>query len=745
MIGTRLTHYLVLERLGSGGMGVVFRARDERLQREVALKVLPEGALADPANRRRFLNEAVAASRVSHPGIGVVHEFATHGTTDFLVMELVPGEPLEDRLARGLMPEAEVVGLGLQIADALSALHALGLVHLDLKPANVIVTPEGRAKLVDFGLSRWAEGLSDPGTGMTSGAGVRALAGTLAYMAPERFVSGAADPRSDLWSLGVLLYRAACGRLPFQVSDVAALTYDVLNRAPAPPRSLVPELSAGFESVLLRALSRPLEERFATAAQLGAALRDRAAGAAAVRPPRITSLAVLPLQNLSNDSEQEFFADGMTDAIIAELSANEDVCVISRTSAMRYKGSPLSLPAIGRELGVQAVVEGSVQRVAGEVRVTARLVEAGADRSLWTGSYERSLADVFALQAEVAGAIAGEIRARLSGASRRETRTARAAVAPEVYELYLRGRHHWNRRTVSDLQQARRFFDDAISRAPAFALAHAGLADTYNMLADLTAVGEDTARNAARAAASRALDLDPDLPEALTSLAFVQFFFDWDWAAAEQSFRRAIASGPGWATAHQWFAELLVSSARFVEAEEHARRALVLDPLSFVLHTTLADVLYFSRRFEDAIAALRGTLELAPEHGPSHMDLGRVLSQVGRHDEALASFRSARELMPRGGRSMGGLAHALARAGRGEEARAMLPMLEAEVPSGNVTCHGIAVVLLELGEPEAALDWLERGASRHDRGLVWMRVHPRLDALRGHPRFQALLERLRLV
>jgi serine/threonine protein kinase/Flp pilus assembly protein TadD len=735
MVGTRLTHYQVLEHLGAGGMGVVFRARDERLQREVALKLLPEGALADPNARREFLREAVAASRVNHPNIGVVHEFATDGTRDFIVMELVAGESLETRLQRGALPEPEVASLGLQLASALEALHALGIAHFDLKPDNVVLGPTGTAKIVDFGLSRWTDPEASPV--QSTKRSHAALAGTLAYMAPERFEEGTADACADLWSLGVLLYRAACGRLPFEARDVPSLLYAIHNTEPPAPRSLVPSLSAGFESVLRRALAPRPADRFATAAEMAAALRE-GPGAAPPAPGRIRSLAVLPLANLSGRSEQDFFVDGMTEALLAGLSRLEDVRVISSTSAMRYRGSSLSLPQIARELGVEAVIEGSVLRAGNDVRVTARLVDAYGDRSLWSCSYERAISDVLALQSELAESIAVEVHGHLA-AGPPAASARRAAVPPEAYELYLRGRHLWNRRTVDDVRQALKHFEDAVAIAPGFAQPHAGMADAYNILGDLTSMRADLARTSAMAAAQRALALDPDLPEAHTSVGFVRFFHEWDWPGAESSFRQAVAFGPGWATAHQWFGEFLAGMGRFEEAEAHARQAVELDPLAFVMHTSLADVLYFARRYDDAIAVLRDAIEIAPEHLWARMDLGRVLTQLGRFDEALREFDIAFERMAHKGRAAGGRVHALARAGRHDEARALLPDLEARAAAGESTQHSVAVVRLELGERDAALDWLERGVHTRDRALVWMRVHPRLDALRGEPRFEQIL------
>ncbi len=738
MVGTRLTHYQVLERLGAGGMGVVYRARDERLQRQVALKVLPEGALADPVARREFLREAVAASRVNHPNIGVVHEYAHDGGVDFIVMEFVEGESLEARLERGPLPEREATSVGAQLADALGALHALGIAHFDLKPGNVVLVPDGRVKLVDFGLSRWLDPDDSPLAEPTVSA--QRLAGTLSYMAPERFEQAAPGAGADLWSLGVVLYRAACGRLPFEATDVPAFFYALHNTTPPAPRSLVPALSPAFEAVLLRALAPRAEDRFATAAEMAAALRG-GPGAAPAPAPRVRSLAVLPLADLSGQAGQEFFVDGMTESLIAHLSRLEDVRVLSRTSSMRYRGSDLPLPGIARELGVDAVVEGSVLRADGRVRVSARLVDALGDRTLWSQTFDRPVGDVLALQGELAATIAGELHGHL--APRRIPRKSSPTVPAGALELYLRGRHLWNRRTVGDVRAALRNFQDAVAISPGFAQAHAGMADAFNILGDLTVLRPELARSSALAAAQRALELDGCLPEAHTSVGFVRFFHEWEWEGAEASFRQALETGPNWPTAHQWFGEYLAAMGRFDEAETHSRRAVELDPLSFVIRTSLADMLFFARRYDEALDVLRDVMELAPDFHWAHMDVGRIYTEMGRWDDAWRELDDAFKEMSHKGRAAGGRVYALARAGRHEEARTLLPDLEARAAAGESTWHAVAVVRLALGERDAALDLLERGLEERDRALVWANVHPRLDPLRGEPRFERILARMK--
>ena len=753
MIGSLLSHYRVTGRLGAGGFGVVFRAHDERLDRDVALKVLPEGLVVDDEARRRFHREALAATRVSHPNIGTIYDLDRDGDTDFIVMEFVDGENLDARIARGRIEAREAAGIGAQIADALDALHELGVAHCDLKPGNVVLTPRGLVKLLDFGLSRR---LCECGTRIDDPlADTRTfrLAGSMPYLSPEQVRGQAPNASSDLYALGVTMFEMLAGRRPHTADNVGALLYAIAHE-PAPPlRSVEPSVPALLEALVAVLLEKAPELRPASAREVAEQLRAwlvpgtrepiaLALPLAEAPALRGRALAVFPLANLSSDPEQEFFADGMTDAILSTLAALEGLRLISRTSVMRFKGTTKPVPEIARELDVQYVVEGTVLRAGERVRITVQLVDAARDRTIWARSYERAVGDVLGLQGEVARAIAEEIRVQISPSEQ-----ARLAEASEVnsaaYEAYLRGRFLWNRRTPADVQRALEFFRRAIDIAPRYARAHAGLADCYNILGDHDLLTNEEAGAAATAAAQRALDLDPRLDEAHTSMAFARAFFEWDWQGAEASYRKAGLYGPGYATGHQWFGEFLATLGRFEEAELEARRALELDPLSLVIQTTLGDVLFFARRYDEAIDVLRRTLDVDPAFPSVLTDLGRALVEAGALDEGIQRFEQAQRLGATGKYSAG-LGHAYARAGRVAEARAILDRLIVERTQRYVSPHAIAVVHVGLGEHDAALDWLERAYESHDRALVWLRVHPRLDPLRGDPRFHRLLEALRL-
>jgi serine/threonine-protein kinase len=753
MIGSILSHYRVTERLGAGGFGIVFRAHDERLDRDVAIKLLPGGTVVDDSARRRFHREALAATRVSHPNIGTIYDLDRDGDTDFIVMEFVDGQSLDARIARGRLDVREAAGIAAQIADALDALHELGVAHCDLKPGNVMLTPRGLVKLLDFGLSR----MLCEGGARLDGAEVDTrtfqLAGSLPYLSPEQVRGRQPDVRSDLYALGVTMFEMLAGHRPHVAENMGALVYAIAH-TPAPLlRSVAPSVPEALEALVALLLDkeparRPASAR-AVAEQVRAWLVPGTSEPVAVGGPvaeaaarRGRALAVLPLSNLSTDPEQEFFADGMTDAILSHLTALEGLRLISRTSVMRFKGTTRPVPDIARELDVDYVVEGTVLRGGERVRITVQLVDAVGDSTIWARAYERPLGDVLSLQGEVARAIAEEIRVQISPSERARLSEA-GEVNPAAYEAYLRGRFLWARRTRPDVERALEFFRRAIEIAPRYARAHAGQADCYNILGDQDVLPNDEAGAAAIASARRALELDPRLAEAHTSIAFAQAFFEWDWTGAEESFRKATLYGPGYATGHQWFAEFLASQGRFDEAVVEARHAVELDPLALVMQTTLGDVLFFARRYDDAITVLRGALEVDPAFPSVLTDLGRALVQAGFVEEGVERFEQAQRLGARG-KFHAGLGHAYARAGRVAEARAILGRLVAERTERYVSPHAIAVIHVGLGEYDRAFEWLERAFDSHDRALMWLRVHPRLDPLRDDARFTRLLQALRL-
>jgi TolB-like protein/Flp pilus assembly protein TadD len=748
LIGRTLGRYRIDEALGAGGMGAVYRARDQHLERDVALKVLPAGAIADEPSRRRFRREALTLARLSHPNIGAVLDFDVEDGVDFLVMEFVPGSTLADKLKDSPLPETEVIAVGIQIAEALQAAHEQGVVHRDLKPGNVMIGPRQQIKVLDFGLAKLERTAAEDALSQAL-TGPAMLLGTLPYMAPEQLQGKEVDSRCDLFALGGLLYEAATGQPPFSARLSTALVSEILTRSPTPPRELAPALSRDLERVILQCLEKKPEDRFAGGGEVAAELRRIQAGVPsrsfevpAGAAPRIRSLAVLPLENLSRDPEQEYFADGMTEALIGDLAKIGALRVISRTSAMRYKGVSKPLPEIARELNADAIVEGSVLKVGDRVRITAQLIDAASDRHLWAERYERDVRDVLALQSEVAQAIAREIQVRVTHQEQARLASPRP-IDPEAHEAYLKGRFYWNQRSDSGLERGIGFFHRAIERDPTYAPAYSGLADCFNILADRNKYPPAEAFPKAKAAALKALELDENSAEAHTSLAYVLQSHEWDWVAAEREYRRSIELDAGYATGHQWYGILLACLRRLDEAIFHTLEAVKLDPLSIILYTTAGDSYYYARRFDDAIAMYRKAIDFDPSFHQARFDLGRSLEQAGRYDEAIAEYQTGFGLSGDDPAYSPAMACTHAFAGRREVARPILAALIERARERYVPPYSIASIHAALGEVEEGLRWLTQAYEVRDRAMVYVQVNPRFDRLRSDPRFGELVRRMR--
>jgi TolB-like protein/Flp pilus assembly protein TadD len=785
MIGKTLSHYRIVEKIGAGGMGEVYRARDEHLGRDVALKVLPTGTLADEHARKRFRKEAQALSKLSHPHIATVFDFDTQDGTDFLVMELVEGVTLSDKLAGGPLPEKEITRLGMQLAEALEEAHERRVVHRDLKPGNVMVTAKGQVKVLDFGLAKLVQPVT--GTATTeSFTETQAAAGTLPYMAPEQLRGEPVDARTDIHALGAVLYEMATGRRPFEAKLATALAADIQTKAPRPPRELNRRVSGELERITLKCLEKEPENRYQSAKELavdlrrlgtpGSAaavlsarrpatrrrmvwaagvalvallavlvglnvggLRDRLLGGPAVG--QITSIAVLPLENLMGDSEQDYFVDGMHDELIANLAKIGALTVISRTSAMRYKGTDKSLPEIARELGVDAVIEGTVRRAGNQVRITVQLIEAATDKHLFAESYQRELRDVLALQSDVAQAVASEIKITLT--PEEETRLASARhVSPEAYEDYLKGLYYWNRRTPQDKLKATQYFKEAIRKDPTYAPAYAGLADTYAWSFGRFALPPRELYPKARTVVLKALELDDRLAQAHTSLAFIKDTYDWDWPGAEKEYRRAIELNPSYPSARAWYALSLALKGRFEEAFAEIKRAEELDPLSLPIKTQKGWLYFWAGQFDRAMEQWRKVVELDPNFPLAHYNLGLGYTQKGMYEEAIAAYERAIALA----RSSGYLAllgHAYGKAGQRAQAEKILAELNERAQREYISGVIMALFYLGLDDKERALASLEKSYQDRDPNLPGLKLEPFWwDPLRSDPRFQSLLRRM---
>jgi eukaryotic-like serine/threonine-protein kinase len=765
IVGQRLGRYRLVEKIGAGGMGDVYRAHDEHLDREVAIKVLPPGTAVDGRSLKRFHNEAIALSRLNHSNICTIYDVDEHAGQPFIVMELLVGQTLTERIAGRPLHLDELLDLAIQIADALETAHAKGIVHRDIKPGNIFVLSRGQAKVLDFGLAKLAmpptvtpgaltgETLTSPG----------AAVGTTAYLPPEQAQGKEVDARADLFSFGLVLYEMTTGRPAFYGNTSAIIFDAILNREPIPPSRLNPNLPAELEQILSKALEKDREMRYQTAADLRADLkrlkrefdlgrlrvgkasqsRERPAREPRAVASRIKAIAVLPLANLSRDPEQDYFVDGMTEEIITDLAQIGALRVISRTSAMRYKGSDKPLPEIARELNVDALVEGSVMRAGDRVRITAQLIHAATDQHLWAKSYERDVSDVLALQSEVARAIAEEVQAKLTPQERARLTRARR-VNPEAHEAYLKGRYYWARTTEESVRKSIEYFGEAIAKDARYAPAYAGLADAYNQLCNpiLEIVPQGAVIPKVQAAATKAIELDDTLAEAHISLGRIKFYYDWDWAGAEKSFRRAIELSPNYPYAHHVYALLLSALGRHTEAIHEATRALESDPVALLVNGVAGLIYCFARQFGTAEEQLRKTLQLDSNFMFAHWILGGLcLVPMGRYDEAIVELQQAIALSGNVAHPRGLLGYAFAKVGRRDDALRVLEELEELSRERYVAPVSRAFTYSGLGD-ERMWQALEEAYQQRSSSLVWARVFPHWDEVRAQPRFQDLLRRM---
>jgi serine/threonine protein kinase/Tfp pilus assembly protein PilF len=759
-VGQSLGHYRILEKIGEGGMGSVYRAHDEKLDRDVAIKVLPPESLRKQTSLKRLQNEATALARLNHPNICTIFDVDEQDGQLFFVMELLEGDTLQERIGGRPMRLDELLELGIQIADALQTAHAQGVVHRDIKPSNVFVLRRGQAKVLDFGLAKFtARGGHSSAVTVERLTRDRAPIGTLAYLPPEQARGEEVDERADLFAFGLLLYEMTTGRPAFFGTTSAVVIDAILNKEPIPPSRLNPALPNELEQILRKALEKDRELRYQSAADMRADLkrlkRDLDAGKLQVSKlsgsrdagrrsvSRIKAIAVLPLANLSRDPEQDYFVDGMTEALITDLAQIGSLRVISRTSVMRYKGSDKTLAEIASELNVDGFVEGSVLRAGDRVRITAQLVHAANDQHLWAKSYERELSDVLSLQGEVARAIAEEVEAKLTPQERARLARVRQ-VNPAAHEAYLKGRFYWARATEDAVRKSIEYFEESVKKDPSYAVAYAGLADAYNQLANpiLEIAPQTLVIPKVKAAATKALELDDSLAEAHISIGRIQFYYDWDWTGAEKSFRRAIELNSNYPFAHYMYGLLLSAVGRHAEAAREVKTALESDPVALLVNGVAGLIYCFAGRFEAAEEQLRKTLQLDPNFMFAHWVLGGLcLTSMGRYDDAIEELQKAIALSENIAHPRGLLGYTYAKVGRKEDALRVLAELEAMGRQRYVAPVSRVFVYAGLGD-DRLFDALEEAYQQRSSSLVWSMVFPHWDELRAHPRFRDLLRRM---
>src|SRR6266550_3924598 len=788
-LGELIGHYRIESLIGIGGMGEVYLARDEQLGRKVALKLLPEYMTANETQLSRFKTEARTASALNHPNILTVHEIGADGNRHFIATEFIEGMTLRRLLAHGRMSLHDALEIVVQVASALAAAHESGVVHRDIKPENIMLRPDGYAKVLDFGIAKLTE--QHPGsdsheigtTTLQTQPGL--LLGTAHYMSPEQARGQTVDARSDIWSLGVVLYEMVGGVPPFSGATPSDCIAAILKTEPPPLSGVLSDVPVKLQLIVRKALRKNREERYQTIKEMLADLRNLKgelevegssrtalilskikrhkrgallALAAAIlaaaafgysfyfgaSTPSLNekSIAVLPFADLSQARDQEYFCDGIQEEILTRLSKIRDLKVISRTSTQRFKSAPKNLPEIAKQLGVATILEGTVQKAEGQVRVNVQLINARNDSHLWAEKYDRKLTDVFAVESEIAKTIADTLQAKLSGSEQRAIAT-RPTENPEAHQLYLKGTYFSNKRTGPDLRTAIDHFKEAIGKDSNYALAYAGLADAYALLSLYGGEGPQETVPQAKAAARKALELEDTLPEAHNSLGLVLALHDFDFAQSKKEFERAIELNPNYATAHHQFGNMnLTMVGEFDRAIAEGKRAVELDPLSLIINSDLGVNFLLARRYNQAIDQLRKTLAMDPRFYPARYSLGEALQLKGQLHEAMVEYQKAAEITDDPA-ILAYLAQGYAKTGHGDKAWNLLSQLEQLATERHAGPFIFAMVHLALGENEKAIDDLERAyRERADPFIVCIKVEPLLDPLRGDPRFERLVAKV---
>ncbi len=734
--------YRIEEEIGHGGMATVYLAEDLKHARKVAIKVWIPGGGAQSYEPQRFLREIRIAARLSHPQILPVHDSGECDGMLYFVMPYAGCQTLRDRLnLEGTLPVDAALRITHAVATALGYAHRHNVLHRDIKPENILLQ-EGEPVVADFGV---ATAISAAGGDNVYVTDRGFIVGTPAYMSPEQASADRdLDGRSDLYSLACLLFEMLSGQPPFAGSGPRATMARHAIEPPVSIRSLRSNVPTSVDAALRRALAKTPEDRFATMEAFCEALTAPSPPSGPVGPgPASRTIAVLPFVNSSPDPGNEYFSDGMTDELITALAKVEGLYVASRTSVFALKNVREDVRALGARLDVSAVLEGTVRQAGTRLRITVRLTSVADGRTLWSERYDREMADVFAVQDEIAGTIVRTLRSTLLGDLSDPT-PVRYTENVRAYSLYLKGRFWWNRRTQADIAKGIRYFEEAIAEDPRYALAYSGLADSYALDLDYRGAPVAEGMERAKAEARKAIELDETLAEAHTSLGWVTFIYDWDWTGAEREFRRAIELNPRYSTGRQWYAWLLVAMGRFAEALAEGRSAIDLDPASVSIRRSLGWLQYYARQPEPALDNLRRALAMNPTAEETHRLLGLVYLHQGRNDEAAAAFREALASTDDGIMALAGLGHVAVRRGRPDEARAILHQLHQRGRTEYVSPVALTGLYAALGEADTAFHWLEQAYQERRGWLAYLNIEPLLDGLRSDSRFARLVERMRL-
>jgi serine/threonine protein kinase/Tfp pilus assembly protein PilF len=786
MIDETISHFRVTEKLGAGGMGVVYKAVDLRLDRPVALKFLPDNMAQDSQALERFRREARAASALNHPGICTIYDIGEQDGRGFIAMEFMDGETLRSHIQGKALPLEEILKLGIQIAEALDAAHAEGIIHRDIKPANIFVTKRGQTKVLDFGLAKLVpKGVAKAHADFASEVPdsrsiVGIISGTPSYMSPEQVRGDNLDGRTDIFSLGLLLYEMATARQAFSGDTGGKIIESVLTRSPVPARNINPDLPPRLEEIINKALLKDRDQRYQHAADIRADLqqlqRDTDSGTVSgwiavkkntesiltsttshlfstgkrrahssrsqtgvLRRERaskiIDSLAVLPFENASHDPENEYLSDGIAGSLINILATVPKLRVIAQSTVFRYKGRRVDPQAVGRELNVRAVLTGRIMQSGGSLRIGTELVDVASGSQLWGAQYDRKPGEIFAVQDEISNEMFEKLRLKLTRTEKKRL-TKHQTDDAEAYRLYLKGRHHWNRWTEDGFYKAIEYFQQAVDKDPGYALAYTGLADSYVLLGWNSYLPPKDAFPRGKMAAMQALRLDPSLGEAHTPLAAVLWLHDWQWQEAQREFERSLALNPAHPTASHWYAEYLMTMGHHEAAIARIKNSQELDPLSLIISVAIGRDFYMARRYEDALEQLQRTVDLDPNYPVTYWVLNLLLRQMGRYELAIAEGEKGVKLSGGSPLLNAALAQTFATAGERKKAIQILDDLTNLSKQKYVAPYFFAGIHVGLGEDDRAIEYLGKSYEEHSHWLIYLHLDPSMDNLRSNTRFQ---------